>query len=132
MSTEADDRRELELLRAANIHLTARVEHLARVNENLVAACDRYRSRVNAAVKLAMKAEAERLEAVEQVQQLTALVEQLRDADDAAGVAEVERLLGLPTDDLMGIANAVREHPAEVERDHKPRLRVVPRQGGTR
>lgn len=143
MTTEADDRRELELLRLANAELDAKcklqaaqVEHLTGVNEHLAEQCDRYRAGANNAIVVAAKTAAEFGTALER---LTAENAELRarvadNTTPAIVLADVEELTTRDSSDRehwLNTAGAFGFDPTDIaERDRKPRLRAVPRQGG--
>lgn len=136
-TTEADDRRELELLRLANAELTAannlqaaRIEHLTRMNEHLAAESDKYRTGANVAVIMATHAEADRLAALEQVRQLAEWLK----ADQI--VAEVDAVVargdeaGDDTEYWLNTAGAFGFDPTDIAARNVKPLRAVPRQGG--
>lgn len=140
MTTEADDRRELELLRLANAELDAKcklqaaqVEHLTTVNEHLAEQCDRYRTGANNAIVVAAHTEADRLAALEQVRQLTERLDagQIVAEVDAVVASDDEAPDSSDREHWLNTAGAFGFDPTDIaERDRKPRLRAVPRQGG--
>lgn len=129
MSTEADDRRELELLRHTiaeerRLALLVQVERddLAAENRRLKADVDRHLAR-NAELLMLLAAATD--DSLDMAATIMVLHEQL---EATAIVAEIADVVASDDDEWMRIANAAGVNPQHVDRDRK--LRVVPRQGG--